>query len=170
MYVYSEMNIKAINHRNEVLGRTVLFQHWKSLNVDMMNLGSITGHNWKSVWQWEWIFTKCWIRMLIRSCLMWGEALKMLHGQTSAESWTVTVKLWEAAEIHCINGEGKNCVSYSNPLRDSSTPLFCPWNVTYHWGKSAHLLSHFSSFSSSENLYEIAQVWYMWCDHTSQDT
>lgn len=43
--MYSEMNIKAINHRYEVLGRTVLFQHWKPLHVNMMNLGSITGHN-----------------------------------------------------------------------------------------------------------------------------
>lgn len=39
--MYSEMNIKAINHRYEVLGNTELFQHWKLLNVDMMNLGSI---------------------------------------------------------------------------------------------------------------------------------
>lgn len=66
-----------------------------------------------------------------------------------AEQWLCSHEalLWVATSV-----VGSNGTSHSSPLGNLTTPSFCPQNVTYHWAKSACLLSHLSSFSSSKTV------------------
>lgn len=71
--------------------------------------------------------------------MLWQVMLNMKRGLKDApytgkcrELDITAVQLREVDEIHCINGEGANGTSHANPLRNLTTPSFCPQNDTYH--------------------------------------